>query len=469
MKFYDYSQLAISSLWRTKLRTVLTILGVVIGVGALTSMISFGTGMQKNITDSFKKNDLFTSLQITPRKISLKDLAAGSPDSIVTSFKEKPVELNDSIVKMVNDFPEVVAAFPDISFPVRVRYKGKETKTTLRALPVAMGQLNPYNNLFAGNFFDKDDGNQVIVRKDQFGDMGFQLINEMEKHDTASKKQPLLTDDLLGDTLDIISVTFDQSQMFMNPLLTAMRGKPPVKDTVMFFSISGIAHMPAEFTADRMGGGVFVPIGTAKKIPNLGFTNVWDILGKLDKPGSSYGSIYVRVEHVTDVTPVIKKLEAMDLNTFAFSEELKDIKRAFLIMDSLLGAIGLIALVVAALGIINTMVMSILERRKEIGIMKSIGASEKEIKSIFFVEASVIGFLGAVFGIGLGWVVTRIANQIMNSKLIPEEMPPVDMFYFPWWLITGAVVFSVLLSLGAGLYPASRAARTDPVNALRYE
>jgi ABC-type antimicrobial peptide transport system permease subunit len=113
--------------------------------------------------------------------------------------------------------------------------------------------------------------------------------------------------------------------------------------------------------------------------------------------------------------------------------------------------------------------MSILERTREIGIMKSIGGSEGEIRVIFFTEAATIGFTGAIFGLILGWFVTRVANVIINSKLRPEDLPEVDMFYFPWWLILGAMAFSILLSLAAGLYPAGRAARIDPVRALRHD
>ena len=116
-----------------------------------------------------------------------------------------------------------------------------------------------------------------------------------------------------------------------------------------------------------------------------------------------------------------------------------------------------------------TMVMSILERTREIGIMKAIGGSEKEIKLIFFVEAGFIGTLGAIFGLILGWLVTRIANQIVNAKLIPQDELPVDLFYFPLWLLLGATAFSILISLAAGLYPAIRAARIDPVKALRHD
>ena len=113
--------------------------------------------------------------------------------------------------------------------------------------------------------------------------------------------------------------------------------------------------------------------------------------------------------------------------------------------------------------------MSILERTREIGIMKAVGGSENEIKFIFFVEAACIGFVGAVFGIMLGWVVTRIANTIVNSAFIEAEMGHVELFYFPVWLILGAIAFSVVVSLAAGLYPAVRAARIDPVKALRHD
>jgi putative ABC transport system permease protein len=88
---------------------------------------------------------------------------------------------------------------------------------------------------------------------------------------------------------------------------------------------------------------------------------------------------------------------------------------------------------------------------------------------IFFVEAAVIGLVGALFGLVLGWIVTKIANLVMNLQIIPDVAEPVNLFYFPIWLILGAIAFSILISLAAGLYPAMRAARIDPVKALRHD
>ncbi|MBW7992188.1 MAG: FtsX-like permease family protein [Planctomycetes bacterium] len=109
------------------------------------------------------------------------------------------------------------------------------------------------------------------------------------------------------------------------------------------------------------------------------------------------------------------------------------------------------------------------ERYREIGIMKAVGASEKDVKKIFFFESGVIGFLGGVFGLALGWVVSMVINQIANHFLVKQGAPYTDYFSFPWWLCLGAIAFFILVSLAAGLYPAARAARVDPVVALRHD
>jgi putative ABC transport system permease protein len=138
-------------------------------------------------------------------------------------------------------------------------------------------------------------------------------------------------------------------------------------------------------------------------------------------------------------------------------------------MNMVLAAVGMIAIVVASLGIVNTMVMSILERYSEIGIMKAVGASDRDIRRIFFFESSVIGFIGGIFGYRLGWVVSGVINRVVNYFLAKQGVPYIPYFNFPAWLVLGAVAFSVVVSLAAGVYPAMRAARVDPVRALRHD
>jgi ABC-type antimicrobial peptide transport system permease subunit len=249
-----------------------------------------------------------------------------------------------------------------------------------------------------------------------------------------------------------------------------LRNKPemPFDETVTLLKVSGILKKSGPFGNRGFSGGIIIPIGTAQKIPKLGFSSVYDLLDTKHKPGT-YSSIHVRISDLKKMDEVKNALKEMKVGVFSIADQLSEIKRAFLILDSLLGAIGAIALIVAGLGIINTMVMSILERTREIGIMKAIGGSENEIKMIFFVEAAVIGFIGAIFGLILGWIVTKIATFVMNTQFLPSGEDPVNLFYFPVWLILGAFAFSLLISLAAALYPATRAARIDPVKALRHD
>jgi putative ABC transport system permease protein len=134
-----------------------------------------------------------------------------------------------------------------------------------------------------------------------------------------------------------------------------------------------------------------------------------------------------------------------------------------------LAAVGMIAIFVAGLGIINTMVMSILERYAEIGVMKAVGARDGDIKKIFFFESSSIGFLGGIGGLALGWAVSRIINQVVNYFLARQGVPYIEFFNLTVWLCLAAVAFSLGVSLVAGIYPALRAARVDPVVALRHD
>jgi putative ABC transport system permease protein len=249
--------------------------------------------------------------------------------------------------------------------------------------------------------------------------------------------------------------------------MTAL-SNPPIRESKKKLKIVGIYTKASPYDEGRFTGDVLAPLETAQRIPHLGFSSVWEILGRQNAPGS-YNALYVRAKKMTDVEPIREEIEAMGFGVFSITDQLKEIKRGFLILDTALGAIGTIALIVAALGIINTMIMSILERTREIGIMKAIGGSENEIKGIFLIESGCIGILGGMFGLFLGWIVTRIANVVANFYLSKEGAPYIDFFYIPLWLILGALVFSILVSLIAGLYPASRAARIDPVKALRHD
>jgi putative ABC transport system permease protein len=129
-----------------------------------------------------------------------------------------------------------------------------------------------------------------------------------------------------------------------------------------------------------------------------------------------------------------------------------------------------VALVVAALGIINTLLMAVLERYREIGAYKALGASDGDIRLLFLAEAGLVGLLGGLGGLVLGRVVSLGLEVVVNAVARDHGIEgPVMVFAFPWPLLGGAVLFAVVVSVLAGVYPAGRAARIDPIRALRGE
>jgi putative ABC transport system permease protein len=183
----------------------------------------------------------------------------------------------------------------------------------------------------------------------------------------------------------------------------------------------------------------------------------------------AYPSLSVRVKSPNKVESVQDAMRKMGFNTFSILDATRNLRRFFAVLDLFLGIFGSLALAVAALGIVNTLVMAILERRREIGIMKAIGASDGDVKKLFLAEAAVMGLLGGTLGVALGWLIGRLINTGANFYLRRQNLPAENLWAVPWWLVGGAIAFAIVISMISGIYPAARAARLDPVQALRYE
>jgi len=474
VKFGDLFQLSLENLWRTKLRSALTTLGVVIGIGVLVSMVSFGTGVQKNVTQGFLDNDLFTRLEVIPAKINLDDVMSGNIGDIEIPDEDTP-RLDDEVVEKIRALPGVEVAFPEIRFPVRLKLGEREARTHLRAMPASMGAFKPFSEIAYGRFFESDGEGSIILSQKLLRNLKINLSDDDAPPpptgwEPDEEMASLPSDSLIGREVEIFTSVLDQKGLAR----AFMMGVPPspsrmpLREETVTLTVVGIQTTPGSFVSDRLQSGVLVPTETANGIPRLGFTSIWEVLGR-DADAGGYPSLYVRVGAIQDLEPVREAIEEMGFGVIAIGDQLEEFKEDFLIMDALLGAVGIVALIVASLGIINTMVTSILERTREIGIMKAIGGSETDIRLIFFVEAATVGVLGGIFGLALGWGVTRLANVIANSYIRPAGVAPVDFFYVPVWLILGALAFAVLVSLLAGVYPAMRAARVDPVKALRHD
>ena len=214
---------------------------------------------------------------------------------------------------------------------------------------------------------------------------------------------------------------------------------------------------------------VFIPVGLAEKIRPVLTANLRDLMQGKEAPASSYQALVVRVSSPTHVPATQEAIKKLGFRTFSLLDATKSLRRVFAILDVFLGIFGSVALIVASLGIVNTLVMSVLERRREIGILKALGASDSDVKRLFFAEAGAMGIAGGLLGVVLGWLIGRGINFATGIYLARQDLPREAILVLPWWLAIGAIVFAIVVSLVSGLYPAARAAKLNPVEALRYE
>ena len=452
MKFRDAVEFSLTSLRKRRLRTLLTASGVMIGIGALVSMISFGKGMQRNVTEAFKASDLFTTLMVMPGG---PDVPSRDPDGsgrTASSAGRRDAVLDDAAVAEIARIPGVRLAYPDVNFPARVSLGEKEEFRLVQVVPAVIA-VSGALQIGWGKAYASDDEEGVVVSQS--------LLRRLGKGDPAGA---------VGKTLRVTSVSIDLGKLASIDLAALFSGQGfPVATENYDFPIVGVTSVSA------FGGGpspvqneVLIPPGPARRIKRLPMTSIWDLF-RMRGGQLGYSTVSVKLESLRDLERVNSHVGDMGYTTFALADQFEQVTKGFYFMDMVLAAVGMIAIVVAALGIVNTMVMSIFERFREIGIMKAVGAGDGDIKRIFFFESGTIGLLGGAAGCVLGWAVSLLINRVVNYYLARQGMPYIDYFAFPFWIFLGAMGFSFLVSLVSGIYPARRAARVDPVVALRHD
>ncbi len=175
----------------------------------------------------------------------------------------------------------------------------------------------------------------------------------------------------------------------------------------------------------------------------------------------AYMELTVRVKSPKDVVKVEEAIKNIGFNTFSLLDASRNLRLIFTVFDLFLGLFGSLALTVASLGIINTLVMAILERRREIGVLKALGATDRDVRSLFFAEAGAMGLVGGIGGVVIGWLIGAALTWGTTIYLKTQDLPGVKISSVPWWLAAGAIAFAVIVSLVAGLYPAARAAKAQ--------
>jgi putative ABC transport system permease protein len=456
MRISDYIEQSFANLWKKKLRTFLTTFGVVIGIGALVSMFAFGKGMQKNLTDTFNELELFNYIGVYARSGSHRsaddpdDPHNRAPETQQEAGKQAPV-LDDDFLLSLAKVKGVEWALPEIRFPALIRLADEEEFSLVQVLPAHICQAG-FVKLRAGEFYKSDEENSLIISDS--------LLHRLKVNKPEAA---------IGREVEVSTMTVDFSLSNLQNIISFLKGTGlPFARQNYKFTIVGVTERMGMAGPMPVRSNVFIPHGTADKMKKISITSVSDIFQSM-KQSRGYSAVGIKVISPKYVDPIKTHLEKLGFETFAMLDQLQEIKTGFRFVDMFLFAVSMIGITVAALGIINTMVMSILERYKEIGIMKAVGASDKDVKKIFFFESGVIGFMGGVFGLALGWIVSHVINLIINGFATRQGVPHMNYFSFPWWLCLGAIAFSILISLLAGIYPTVRAARIDPIVALRHD
>jgi putative ABC transport system permease protein len=459
MKIFDLNELAWQNLREAFLRNSLTTMGIAVGVASLVAMLSLGIGLQDMINRRLERGGLFDSVIVRPQ---LNVIRPGQQARNRVLGREAtpevpPARLDADARQKLAQIPNVVEVYPEIRFTGDMRLGDEGRLTDVTSLPPSSASNDAFEGML-GHFFSSADAHEIILQTETA-----ESLAQIENKHAA---------DMLGTT---IVLRYPGRQR-----LPAQAGNTPA-DAVMGFSvvsseiplkIVGIVNAEVVFSA---GGafarsGAFLPLAVAEDLRVVQGNDTREVLGNsLASAGEQYPSLTIRVERASDVPAVQDAVKNMGFSTFSLLDLTRSLRRVFAILDLLLGIFGSLALAVASLGIVNTLVMAILERRREIGVLKALGASDRDVKQLFFAEASVMGLAGGAFGVLLGWGIGRIIQFVTAEYLQRQGIPAENIWLVPWWLVLGAMIFSLGVSLAAGIYPASRAARLDPVEALRFE
>jgi len=489
MSLLDILKLALRNLRQAKLRAILTTMGVIVGVAVIVTMVSFGLGLQQNMLSRFKALDLFNEIQVFGRSLgTLVATRAGRNENEGRDRRarmkpdEKPTRiLDDAAVAEISKIPGVAYVEPSLTFFAFVRTDGHSQVESIggASVPNASSRFRDFS---AGLMISSANADEAVVNDAFVRDFGFE--------------KPA---DVIGKTLEFLAPPkSDQKDPAKNdeapespPTFFGLPLEEDISNTegsglvAKQFRIVGVLNSEVKEGAGQggmrglfPGARIYIPLPAARQwsIEHRGPMNQVALalaresgsLGNSESEG--YDSAIVRVNDPVALTDVRKRLQETGFASFSIMDQLEQFRTVFLIIDSVLGLLGGISLLVASFGIANTMIMSILERTREIGIMKAIGAEDREIKLIFFVEAAVLGLVGGVIGVFSAWAIDAIANRLAYRFILkPQGASFVDFFSLPLWLSLGAILFALIVSILAALYPAARAARIDPVRALRHD
>jgi putative ABC transport system permease protein len=452
VKIYDSVELAARNLRESVLRNSLTTLGISVGVASLVAMLSLGIGLQQLFSQRLHSSGLFDRVMVTSRRDLRgfnREQEQNGPAPADSPDLDEAARLN------IASIPGVVEAYPDLRFITELRFDDKAHLTMISGMTTSQKGSDALAGM-QGSFFSSGEAHEVIVQKSFAAELLGKHTRGPDDISVAEVAKPLL-----GRQIIMRYAERDSSNANGNSASYSVISRE------LPLAIVGVTDLDP----DNLGGAqarVFLP---QKLLESLHAMQAYDFRDSTRATSAQpdYSRVIARVNGAGKVDAVEQAIKKLGFNTFSILDASKGLQTVFRIVDSFLLVFGSLALTVASIGIINTLVMAILERRREIGIMKAIGASDGDLRNLFFAEAGAMGLVGGMFGTLLGWLIGRAINIGTNIYFRSIGIPAEKILAVPWWLVGAAIGVALVVSLVSGLYPAARAAKLDPVQALRYE
>lgn len=457
MKFPDLLIMSMNNLRRRKLRTVLTVLGVIIGTAAIVVMVSLGIGLNEMTVEQIASWGSLTTIEVYGQNSGGGMGMIGAVSS-AHSGEDEPNYITDKVIDSFKRIPHVTGVSPVLNMNVVMR-QGAYISTFVQLKGVSQSYLEQ---------LDLGEG-----RIPEQGELGLVFGNGVIRDFTNAKTGKGFWD--TGEMPDVdpmgkpMFVIFDMDAYYQSQGSGSSSDGTPIKPPKKYMIETTGMTAGGEGSYSNYSWYVFTDIdglkAQLKKVFKKGTPIPGQPTNKKGKPLNElvYNSAEVFVDDMENVTQVQEQLAAMGYQVNSQMDFLESSRQQSNMVQAVLGGIGAVSLFVAAIGIANTMMMSIYERTKEIGVMKVLGCDMGNIRNMFLIESGFIGFMGGTVGVALSYGVSAIVNRFVNMSLSG------DLSRIPPWLSLAAVGFAVFVGMAAGFMPAVRAMKLSPLAAIRNE
>ena len=446
MTFMDLMVMGVRNLLRRKTRSILAITGVIIGTCAITVMVSLGIGLSSGFEEQMKSWGNLHMIDVSP----------GGGMVTTASGKKKVAKLDDKAMKDIEKIKNVTAVTPVETAYLKVTHGKFVTGVNVKGVKPEVFEKFGYK-LKEGRSLKANDKFAIVFGRNipmwfynpysNSGGGGWGGDSEDPPVNVISNRLKMSADQNYGERNRSESTSGD--------------GK---KIDYTVYDAQGVGILENE--NDETAYSVYMNIDTVKKINE----ETAKAESNYRNNKKEYQNAQVYVEDMDSVKLVSQTIKDMGFQTFGLIDMLDELKKTSNMIQAVLGGIGAISMLVAALGISNTMIMSIYERTKEIGIMKVIGANIRDIKYLFLFEAAFIGFVGGMVGLELSYGLSSILYTVLGASFgASMGMEGSTISIIPWWLSLSTLAFSTIIGVLAGYIPAKRAMRLSALESLRNE